>query len=269
MLIPNLTIAARRAAARLISIACLFGGALLSPAAGPSAAETAPGADREAVAFVRDLLAQRPATEVMIHGVFHIRHPDGRRTQVPIRYLVRLGGEEWQSIYATERTAFLGPEELVVTHRINQPNQYHFKQVNLDGSRTNTMTLTGSEAVVSFAGSDFWLTDLGLEFLHWPDQRLVRDAKITMRWGRPMKVVESRNPRPAAGGYSRVVSWIDSELGSVVRAEAYDVNGKRFKIFELKSFKKVNGRWHVKDMEIRNDARDSRTGLEFEFEESA
>lgn len=269
MRLSNLSIAARRAAGRFMAIACLFGAALPLLAASHPPAETAPPADREAAAFVHDLLAQRPAADVRIDGVFHIRHPDGRRTRVPIRYLVRLGGEEWQSIYATERTAFMGPEELVVTHRVNQPNQYHLRQVNLDGSRTNTMTLTGSEAVVSFAGSDFWLTDLGLEFLHWPDQRLVRDAKITMRWGRPMKVVESRNPRPAAGGYSRVVSWIDSELGSVVRAEAYDVNGKRFKIFELKSFKKVNGRWHVQDMEIRNDARDSRTRLEFKFQESA
>ncbi|MHC1763202.1 MAG: outer membrane lipoprotein-sorting protein [Verrucomicrobiia bacterium] len=258
--------AARHGLALLLLILCLFG-PLFHLSATSQTPASAPLEDREAVAFVRDLLAQRPATEIAINGIFHIRQPDGRRSQVPVRYSVRLGGREWQSVYATERTSTLGPEELVVTHSADQPNRYQLKQVSLDGARTNLMTLTGSEAVVSFAGSDFWLTDLGLEFLHWPDQRMVRDAKITMRWGRPMKVVESRNPRPAVGGYSRVVSWIDSELGSVVRAEAYDVTGKRFKIFDLKSFKKVDGRWHVKDMEIRNNARDSLTRLEFEFRE--
>ncbi len=262
----RLPFAARHGLGLLVLVACL-----LAVAPHVSAASQAPAAappeDREAVTFVRDLLAQRPATEIAINGVFHIRQPDGHRSQIPVRYSVRLGGHEWQSVYVTERTSTIGPEELVVTHSANQPNRYRLKQISLDGSRTNLITLTGSEAVVSFAGSDFWLTDLGLEFLHWPDQRMVRDARITMRWGRPMKVVESRNPHPAVSGYSRVVSWIDSELGSVVRAEAYDVHGKRFKIFDLKSFKKVNGRWHVKDMEIRDDARDSRTRLEFEFQE--
>ena len=117
------------------------------------------------------------------------------------------------------------------------------------------MSLSGEEAAVSFAGSDFWLTDLGMEFLHWPEQRLVRDAKITMRLGRPCKVVESKNPRPAEGAYSRVVSWIDSELGNLIYAEAYDLQNKRYKVFSLKGFKKVNGRWQVKDMELRNDQR--------------
>jgi hypothetical protein len=185
---------------------------------------------------------------------------------VPVHYAIQLNADSWRSIYQTEATASLGSERLVVIHRTGQPNVYQFTQISLDGSRTNFMTLTGEEAVVSFAGSDFWLTDLGLEFLHWPEQRLIRDAKITMRWGRPCKVVESINPRPTEAGYARVVSWIDAENGSLFRAEAYDVQGRRFKIFELKSVKKVNGRWQVQDMELRNDKTDTRTRLEFQFE---
>ena len=249
-----------------LPVILLFSACLCSPAAGQTRPGTATQPDREALAFVQDLLAQQPVREFAIDGVFRIRHPDGRRTQVPVRYSIELGESEWKSIYATGRTQSMGPEELIVTHQFKAPNRYQFKQISLDGSRTNLMNLTGSEAAVSLAGSDFLLTDLGLEFLRWPDQRLIRDAKITMRWGRPMKVVESVNPPPFIGGYSKVVSWIDSELGSVVRAEAYDARGKRFKIFELKSFKKVDGRWHVKDMEIRNDREDSRTGLEFNFQ---
>ena len=117
-----------------------------------------------------------------------------------------------------------------------------------------------------FAGTDFWLTDLGLEFLHWPQQRLVKDAKITMRLGRPCKVLESTNPRPVEGVYGRVISWIDSELGNLIYAEAYDVQNKRYKVFSLNGFKKVNGRWQVKDMVLRDDKADSRTHLEFSFQ---
>jgi hypothetical protein len=129
------------------------------------------------------------------------------------------------------------------------------------------MSLTGSEANVSLAGSDFWLSDLGMEFLHWPEQHFLRDAKITLRFGRPCKVLESINLQPSEGQYARVVSWIDSEMGSIIRAESWGADGKRFKTFELKHFVKVNGRWQVKDMEIQNERADSRTRLEFNFQE--
>jgi hypothetical protein len=222
--------------------------------------------DREAAALVEQLLGQRPTKELSLEGIFKIRYSDGRRVKVPVKYWIRLREDHWESVYQTSATTSFGPEQLVIMHRPDQPNRYLFTQISLDGSKTNSMDLTGSEAAVSFAGSDFWLTDLGMEFLHWPEQHLVRDAKITMRLGRPCKVLESRNPRPADGMYRRVVSWIDSELGNLIYAEAYDLQNKHFKVFSLKGFKKVNGRWQVKDMELRNDKADSRTRLEFNFE---
>jgi hypothetical protein len=63
-----------------------------------------------------------------------------------------------------------------------------------------------------------------------------------------------------------VMSWIDSELGNLIYAEAYDANNRRYKVFSLQGFKRVNGRWHVKQMELRNDKADSRTHLQFNFD---
>jgi hypothetical protein len=222
--------------------------------------------DEDALELVQDLLSQRPAKELALKGVFKTRRGNGKRTEIPATYSVRLTAQNWESIYQTEPTPFQGPERLVVVHQASGPNAYLFTQNSLDGQKTNQMTLSGPEAALSFAGTDFWLSDLGLEFLHWPKQRLIRDAKITMRWGRPCKVLESTNPRPTESTYARVVSWIDSEMGSLIRAEAYGLDGRHFKVFELKSFKKINGRWQVKNMEIRNDRTDSRTYLEFTFD---
>jgi hypothetical protein len=236
--------------------------AVPSPARTPNPAAV----DKDALTLVQQLLSQRPAKELFLEGTFKIRHSDGRRSEVPVKYAIRLAEDHWESVYQTLPTALLGPEQLVVVHRSDQPNGYDFTQISLDGSRTNRLTLAGSAANVSFAASDFWLTDLGMEFLHWPEQRLVRDAKITMRLGRPCRVLESINPAPAEATYRRVVSWIDSELGNLIYAEAYDLQNKRFKVFSLKGFKKVNGHWQVKDLELRNDKADSRTRLEFNFE---
>ena len=75
-----------------------------------------------------------------------------------------------------------------------------------------------------------------------------------------------RQPHARSGTYSRVVSWIDSEQGSLIYAEAYDLQNKRFKVFSLQGFTKVNGHWQVRDMELRNEKANSRTHLEFTFD---
>ena len=84
--------------------------------------------------------------------------------------------------------------------------------------------------------------------------------------GRPCKVLESVNPHPEKGSYARVLSWIDAEMNSLIRAEAYDPNGRQMKLFSLRHFQKVNGHWQVKDMELLNRTDDSKTVLEFTFE---
>jgi hypothetical protein len=78
-------------------------------------------------------------------------------------------------------------------------------------------------------------------------------------------VLENLNPNPSTNGYSRVVSWIDEESYGIVHAEAYDAQNKLLKVFDPKSFKKVNGQWELKDMEIRNVQTGSRTRIEFDL----
>lgn len=78
-------------------------------------------------------------------------------------------------------------------------------------------------------------------------------------------VLESTNPNPTAGGYSRVDSWIDEQTPGIVHAQAYGADGKLLKIFDPKSFKKVNGQWELQDMEIRNIQTGSRTRIEFDL----
>jgi hypothetical protein len=248
----------------LLALIGLRAGFLLIAAAEPPKSQTA---DPEAMALVQDMLLKRPPNALNLTGVFKIRHSDGHKSEVPVSYAIELTATNWHSVYQTQATPTLGPERLVVAHQGDQPNQYLFTQVNVDHTRTNTVTLQGNEATLAFAGTDFWLSDLGMEFLHWPQQRLLQDPKLTtMRMGRPCKVLESTNPHPAAGHYARVISWIDVDFESLIRAEAYDINGKRYKVFFLKSFKKVAGHWQVQDMEINNQKTNSRTLLEFTFE---
>ena len=77
-------------------------------------------------------------------------------------------------------------------------------------------------------------------------------------------VLESVNPDPT-NGYSRVDSWVDEETYGIVHAEAFDPKGKLLKVFDPRSFKKVNGQWELQGMEIRNVQTGSRTRIEFDL----
>ncbi len=172
--------------------------------------------------------------------------------------------------YTTTPTSnSLASIELRVLHQNGQPNSYCFLKLHstsliqrLAPPTDAVPTLNENQIMSPFADSDFWIADLGLEFFHWPDQKVLRhEDKRT----RACAVLESTNSNPSSGGYSRVDSWIDNETLGIVHAEAYDANGKLLKVFDPKSFKKVNGQWELQDMEIRNAQTKSRTSIKFDL----
>jgi hypothetical protein len=207
-----------------------------------------------------DLLAQRPVNRSEITGFFKIRDAAGRRSSVPVRFVVEpLGDAAWRSTYEAILPAAGTVERLSVTHVEAQPSSYALRR---EGAEPVTLESTAA-MWTAFAGSDFFAADLGLEFLRWPDQRLLRKE---LRKSRACRVLESRNPAPGQGGYARVLSWIDADTGGVLCAEAFDAAGRMVKEFSVRSFKKVEGRWQLKEMEIRDLIRDSRTTMEFDLE---
>jgi len=211
-------------------------------------------AEKEGRALIAELLSQRP-TQDYTNGVMKIRDAKGHRMETPVRFQIvtpPLNSSNWMSIYET--TAASNKVNLRVVHSDNQPNVYRLTE---NGAQRN---LGANETMVPFAGSDFWVADLGLEFFHWPQQRLL---KTEMRRSRSCRVLESINPRPGPGDYARVVSWIDIESHGIVFAEAYDARNKLLKEFAPKDVKKVNGQWQLLEMEISNRQTGSRTRIEF------
>jgi hypothetical protein len=153
-------------------------------------------------------------------------------------------------------------QRLIVTHHGLSPNGYALATLQTNGMMALTDLPAPALATRPFANSDFWVVDLGLEFLHWPAQKLL---KKELKKGQSCAVLESQNPEPATNTYSRVVSWIDIDTGGIVLAEAFDARGKLLKEFELKEAEKVNGQWKVSELQMRNVQTGSRTTLKFNF----
>ena len=213
------------------------------------------------------ILEQRPEESFTNSGTLRIRDGSGKTSEIPIRCEVLVTSTNWRSIYDIRRTST--PEDrpawaaLSVEHSDHAPNRYTLYKVFPEVEKSGPIytNLSGGQAMIPFAGSDFWLCDLGLEFFHWPRQKILKPYE--MRRGRSCKVLESTDPHPAPDGYSRVVSWIDNETLGIVQAEAYGTKGKLLKEFYPKDFRKVNGQWEVGEMEMINVQTDSRSWIKF------
>lgn len=203
-------------------------------------------------------------------GVLRIRDARGKTSEIPIQFATQITATNWTSLFEGINTNSDTGDKLRIVHRDFLPNQYavaHVCEPGLTFSRLGGCDVGRirfeDELMTPFVQSDFWICDLGLEFFHWPGQKILKPYE--MRRGRSCKVLESINPNPSPNGYSRVDSWIDNETLGIVQAEAYDAKGKLVKEFYPKDFKKVNGLWELGEMEMINDQTGSRTWIKFDL----
>ena len=213
--------------------------------------------------LAQQLCDAKPETNFTQTGVLKIRNSKGNQPDIPILFYTEIHSVNWETTYQIST----GPNAsvLVVVHEAGAQNHYSFFKGLMLKTETQTFkNLSGDRIMVPFANSDFWIADLGLEFFHWPQQKVLPKT-TNLKRGRDYTLLESTNPNPATNGYSRVLSWIDKETGGILEAEAYDAQNKLLKVFEPKSFKKVNGQWELQEMEIRNVQTGSRTRLEFDL----
>jgi hypothetical protein len=215
----------------------------------------------EGKAIVEDLLTRRPAEGSQILGLLKIRPPDADIIEIPVRMSVRLAEDGWLDVYETQPVGEKPGEVFIVKHRGLQPNEYLYGTYKDPNAKADLKPLSRAELYRPLAGSDFSLIDLGLDFLHWPSQKIV---KKEMRKSRSCRVVESTNPDPKPGAYSRVLTWIDFETSGIILAEAYDHHNRLLKEFSIQKFDRKEKR--LKEMQIRNDQTDSRTRLELNLE---
>jgi hypothetical protein len=234
-------------------------GAAATPVVPPTEASSPETELAEGAKLAAQLRASPPAEEINYRGRLNIRESSGRIVEVPFHFRGVVTPTNWLTIYSAEAVGTNAPQLLAVMHSPDKPNSYWGAT---PGSPDSWQALPPPAATQPFAGSDFTLQDLGLEFLHWPTQRVLRTE---MRKGRPCRVLQSSQPPTSTNGYGRVVSWVDVESGGLLIAEAYDPANRLLKEFSINKVTKVDGRWQVEKMEIRNPQARTRTQLDFEL----
>ena len=234
----------------------------LAPGLAPESPKANPRAEADGHALVAELLAQTPTQNLTNHGVLKIRAAKGSWREVPVSFQIFALDAGWMSVYETGGTSNL-PTRLTITRKADGTLDYRLAQTtNSAGAESAGQILTGAATMVPFAGSDFWVADMGLEFLRWPTQRLLRKE---MTRGQSCNVLESVAPAGQTNAYVRVLAWLDIDTGGVVFAEGYDAKGRLLKEFAPKAFKKVGGQWELEEMEISNRQSGSRTRVQFDL----
>ncbi len=87
-------------------------------------------------------------------------------------------------------------------------------------------------------------SDLSMSFL-WRNDGMVAGSDSVR--GRDCIVVEFAQP----GDKGLLRLWIDNKLFMAIQAEEYDASGTRVRRLSVKSIKKINETWVIKDMEVR------------------
>jgi len=236
--------------------ACLSIAQARSDTATPTVSSNVGDRDQAGRELAQKVRSMAPQENSKASGVLKLRDRDGKISEVPVSCQVLAGGQTWQISYEAKGTR---SEKLTILHAADQPNEYLYAKP----ANATARKLSSKEAAIPFAGSDFWLSDLGLEFLHWPKQRLVKTEMRSSRW---CNVLESINPAPASGDYARVLSWLDKETGAPIMAEAYNAANQRVKEFAIKSVWKESGQ--PKEIEMRSVETKRRTWLQFDFNDS-
>jgi hypothetical protein len=222
-------------------------------------AETLPDkAAREGRALADEICAMGPEKDSTMTATLYIQRDRRTEIAVPIEMKLVKGDKGWKSIYQTRSTNTAETAVLTIHQKPGAQNSYEL----LSGTNQQPQTIAHNTAGTPFAGSDFWVSDLGLEFFRWKDQRVITNE---LKNGQACYVLESKNPAAVPGTYSKVISWIDKDTLGIVLAEAYDQNGKLLKLFKPTTVEKVNGRYQVKEVEMRNRQTKLKSRLEFDL----
>ena len=213
----------------------------------PVAADSLPSG-QELARSIRDAL---PAKDTVIEATMEVTLRNRKRVETPLTVQTKqIGQAECLMIYETKPSDGVG-EYWQVRRTVAKANEYR------TGKETKRLA-KGEDLKEGLAKSSFSLSDLGLEFLHWPNQKTLKKQR---RKSRSCHVLESTRPDAGDGGVVRVLSWVDIKSGGVLAADFHTADGKVLKRFSVKGLTKKDGHWQVDELEMRDVEERTRSRL--------
>jgi hypothetical protein len=228
---------------------------LAAPGAAPAAPEGGAGESGppSARALLDRVIAAFPDQPLLIHGEVLAKNRQGSTEQ---RILLDME-LDWKASPATARytlrDAFGKAEKhLAITWPSEGSPEYRY----FEGDPLAAAPLPVLSK--SIDRTDLSWMDLSLSFLWWDKARTVGEEEVK---GRTCTVLDLTAPAGAYEGCAGVRVWIDPEIPMLLRAASYDPEGKLSRQLDVRSFKKIGGRWMIQNIEVVSHPAKHRTVL--------
>ena len=214
------------------------------------------GALPPASILLNDVRTQLPDDSIVIAGELQVR----KRKGIVIRTLnvemsLNLGRNPATAKYVLRDAFGKDLEQMTVTRSAGSPARFDY------AVGSPLVPASQPDLFKPFQDTDVSWMDLTLSFLWWPGGKTIK--KETLR-GQDCFVVDVAAPASEKGQYAKVLLWIDEKLHMILQAEGYNDKGELVRRLFIKSFKKIDERWMLKDMDIQGFPSDHRTNLRVE-----
>lgn len=220
--------------------------------AGPALAqgERAPAS---AIQIVQDVIARLPQDPLLIEGDLIKRKMHGVVLDTLRFEMLLAWGETPSRAQYTIRDSFGADlEQLVLLRDADGALEAHYAAGN------PLRPAAPPPLQQRIQNTDLTWEDLTLSFLWWPDARLAGKESVRSRpcnridlFAPPTSVATNRPadpPRP----YAVVRAWFDEEAAMLLKAEARAATGEPLRTLWVRNFKKTNGRWMIRDLEVQS-----------------
>ncbi len=197
-------------------------------------------------ALMKDLLARLPAQTILVSGDLTTVATNGVKTKLAVDILLAYPET---AIYTVRDTFGRELEKLTVTR--DGPAA----SLSYESNGTNTPAPPLAQRIQNTALT--WM-DLTLGFLWWDGGRIIGQMETR---GQPCYVLDRHAPAGSATPYASVRMWVDQRVSMLLQAEGYDMLGDCIRRLSVKSFKKINDEWMVKDLEFEELPEGPRTVL--------
>ncbi|OGV64176.1 MAG: hypothetical protein A2283_10125 [Lentisphaerae bacterium RIFOXYA12_FULL_48_11] len=206
--------------------------------------------------LLEDMRGQLPREPIVINGSLEVRKRKGVVTRtLNIEMRLDLGHSPAMAKYILRDALGKDLEQMTVIRSSAGSARFEYAAGN------PLVPAKVPDLYKPFQDTDVSWMELTLSFLWWPGGKTLKAE--TLR-GQSCFIVEVDAPPGETGQYKKVRLWIDEKLHMVLQAEGYDAGGELVRRLFMKSFKKIEDRWMVKDMDIQCFPSEHRTNLRVE-----
>jgi hypothetical protein len=191
-----------------------------------------------------DVISRLPHDPILVSGDMIVR----RRRGVVVKELkfemsLRWGDSPSVASYTLRDASGKALEKLTITRNLQGKPEYEY----FEGESSSVKKTP--DLFTAIRGSDVSWMDMSLSFLWWKGGVIIGEEEVK---GRDCHLVEVKAPAGNETGYASVKLWIDKELSMLMQAEGFGPKGDIKRKLWIRSIKKIDDRWMVKDMEVQS-----------------